>query len=192
MCREVQGFWIDSCKTHCYVVYPTVDEAKATYAALDGREWPPRCRSVMKPKYVTPEEATGMIDSRGNATLRRVDSAAADDDVVAVDASNADGDGPADVKLRGRGAATRVGTADRGAHLEHRVGDSSARMSAEGTDVRDTAGRRDLQGRAAGSREVGGDATGRAGSREVIDMSDAGEGEAARERQRRAEEWMKR
>eukprot|EP00892_Ulva_mutabilis_P001646 jgi/Ulvmu1/11482/UM077_0026.1 len=73
----IEGFWIDSCKTHCYVVYGTVAEARETRAAVDGLQWPPRCRSVMQPRYVSLEEAQGMIDSKGAATLTRVPSAAA-------------------------------------------------------------------------------------------------------------------
>lgn len=79
MCRTIEGFWIDSCKTHCYVVYGTVEEARETRAAVDGLQWPPRCRSVMQPKYVALEEAQGMIDSKGAATLTRVPSNAAGD-----------------------------------------------------------------------------------------------------------------
>lgn len=74
LCRTIEGFWIDSCKTHCYVLYGSVEEAKATRDAVDGLQWPPRCRSVMRPKYVAVEEARGMIDSKGAATLTRVPS----------------------------------------------------------------------------------------------------------------------
>lgn len=77
MRRTIEGFWIDSCKTHCYVIYETVDQAKATWAAVNGREWPPRCRSVMRPKYVADVEAQGMIDSKGAAMLTRVPSTSA-------------------------------------------------------------------------------------------------------------------
>lgn len=77
MCRTIEGFWIDSCKTHCYVLYQTVEQAKATWAAVNGREWPPRCRSVMRPKYVADVEAQGMIDTKGAAKLTRVPSTSA-------------------------------------------------------------------------------------------------------------------
>lgn len=166
-------------------MYPTLEEAQATYAALDGREWPPRCRSVMKPKYVTPEEAKGMIESRGNATLRRVDSAAADDDVAVVDAANTGADG-------GRGeqnARKEVRGGERGVGIAHRVSDAGTRRSVEVPDMQGGAGvgaagvRRDSR-RLASSDLGAGD---RAGSGEVIDMVDASEGQDAREPQSRGQ-----
>ncbi|TDH65598.1 hypothetical protein CCR75_004940 [Bremia lactucae] len=35
------GFWMDAIKTHCYVTYPTLEIAKQTSKALDGKVWPP-------------------------------------------------------------------------------------------------------------------------------------------------------
>jgi apoptotic chromatin condensation inducer in the nucleus len=75
-CRELQGFWIDSLKSHCYVVFATVDQASATFRAVDQKDWPPRCKSCMQPAYVTLAEAETMITSRGHAVVKRVRSAA--------------------------------------------------------------------------------------------------------------------
>ncbi|XP_062337284.1 apoptotic chromatin condensation inducer in the nucleus isoform X2 [Osmerus eperlanus] len=35
-----EGFWIDKIKSHCYVTYPSPEEAVATRAALHGVKWP--------------------------------------------------------------------------------------------------------------------------------------------------------
>ncbi|XP_035282048.1 apoptotic chromatin condensation inducer 1b [Anguilla anguilla] len=35
-----EGFWIDKIKSHCYVTYPSVEEAVAARTALQGLKWP--------------------------------------------------------------------------------------------------------------------------------------------------------
>uniref|UniRef100_A0A8C9WS90 SAP domain-containing protein n=1 Tax=Scleropages formosus TaxID=113540 RepID=A0A8C9WS90_SCLFO len=35
-----EGFWIDKIKSHCYVTYPSTEEAVATRTALHGVKWP--------------------------------------------------------------------------------------------------------------------------------------------------------
>lgn len=161
-CRQVTGFWIDSCKTHCYVVYSTLEEAQASFTALDGREWPPKCKSVMKPTYVTPEEAKGMIESRGNATLRRVDSSAADDEADVVHVSG-DGDERGEQAERG---GRRGG--ERGAPIERRVSDARARRSSEDPGAEGV--------RKNARRRMSSDEGAPTGGNDVIDMVDASYG----------------
>ncbi|XP_032237537.2 apoptotic chromatin condensation inducer in the nucleus [Nematostella vectensis] len=44
---EEDGFWIDRIKSHCYVVYTTVEGAVATRAALHGVKWPPTSPKIL-------------------------------------------------------------------------------------------------------------------------------------------------
>lgn len=53
-----------------------VAQADATLIALRGFEWPQGQQSILQPKFVTLEEATAAIETRGAAVLRRAGSAA--------------------------------------------------------------------------------------------------------------------
>lgn len=135
----MEGFWIDSCKTHCYVVYGTRAEAQATYDAVDGREWPPRCRSVMKPSHVALAEAQGMIDSHGNASLVRVDSATGEPEEPAA-AGRAAAAAVAKVAKAVANTSARVGGVrgggERSAELRSGAADGAGGMRGSGDDSR--------------------------------------------------------
>eukprot|EP00249_Psilotum_nudum_P024233 c29128_g2_i1 orf=285-2702(-) len=49
-------FWMDQIKTHCYVMYPSVEEAIATRNALYDLQWPPSFGNTLVVDFVDPEE----------------------------------------------------------------------------------------------------------------------------------------
>lgn len=46
------GFWINSVKSHCYVIYNTVEMARETFQALHNRQWPRNSEKRLNVEYV--------------------------------------------------------------------------------------------------------------------------------------------
>jgi hypothetical protein len=66
---RVQGFWMDQIKTHCYVVYESVEQAEATRRALYGLQWPPGIsHKTLQPDFVPLEEARRFTDAAAAAS----------------------------------------------------------------------------------------------------------------------------
>ncbi|KAH7438483.1 hypothetical protein KP509_04G016900 [Ceratopteris richardii] len=49
-------FWMDDIKTHCYVSYPSVNDAVAARNWLFGRQWPPIVGNFLSADFVDPNE----------------------------------------------------------------------------------------------------------------------------------------
>ncbi|CAK9872212.1 unnamed protein product [Sphagnum jensenii] len=64
----VQAMWMDQIKTHCYVMYSTVDEAVATRNALYNLQWPPQGGRLLTAEFVEPEEVKIRCDGEKAAT----------------------------------------------------------------------------------------------------------------------------
>ncbi|CAN5966976.1 unnamed protein product [Sphagnum jensenii] len=64
----VQAMWMDQIKTHCYVMYSTVEEAVATRNALYNLQWPPQGGRLLTAEFVEPEEVKIRCDGEKAAT----------------------------------------------------------------------------------------------------------------------------
>ncbi|CAM6043949.1 unnamed protein product [Sphagnum compactum] len=64
----VQSMWMDQIKTHCYVMYSTVEEAVATRNALYNLQWPPQGGRLLTAEFVEPEEVKIRCDGEKAAT----------------------------------------------------------------------------------------------------------------------------
>ncbi|KAJ4952561.1 hypothetical protein NE237_029393 [Protea cynaroides] len=53
---KVSSFWMDHIKTHCYVTYSSVEEAKETRNALYNLQWPPNGGRLLVAEFVDPQE----------------------------------------------------------------------------------------------------------------------------------------
>jgi len=54
---EIEYFWMNSVRSHCYVTYKTVEQAKATREAVYNLMWPPANKSRLIAEFSTEEEA---------------------------------------------------------------------------------------------------------------------------------------
>ncbi|KAJ9673756.1 hypothetical protein PVL29_023364 [Vitis rotundifolia] len=60
---NVCSFWMDHIKTHCYVTYSSVEEAKETRNALYNLQWPPNGGRLLVAEYVDPQEVKSRVDA---------------------------------------------------------------------------------------------------------------------------------
>jgi apoptotic chromatin condensation inducer in the nucleus len=54
---EVDYFWMNNVRSHCYVTFKTVEQAKATREAVYNLVWPPANKSALIAEFSTEEEA---------------------------------------------------------------------------------------------------------------------------------------
>lgn len=55
---DVQDFWMDSMRTHCFVVFDTVEGAEDCVAKLAGLKWPPETGKCLDTRFSTVREMT--------------------------------------------------------------------------------------------------------------------------------------
>ncbi|CAE6152168.1 unnamed protein product [Arabidopsis arenosa] len=60
---NVTSFWMDHIKTHCYVSYPSVEEAAATREAVYNLQWPPNGGRHLIAEFVRPEEVKAKLEA---------------------------------------------------------------------------------------------------------------------------------
>ncbi|XP_027336943.1 actin cytoskeleton-regulatory complex protein PAN1-like [Abrus precatorius] len=53
---NVNNFWMDQIKTHCYVTYSSIEEAIETRNAVYNLQWPPNGGRLLVAEFVDPEE----------------------------------------------------------------------------------------------------------------------------------------
>lgn len=53
---EVQDFWMDSMRTHCFIVFDTVEGAEDCVAKLAGLKWPPETGKCLDTRFSTVKE----------------------------------------------------------------------------------------------------------------------------------------
>lgn len=80
------GFWMNAIKTHCYVTYNTVDEARQTMTRINGHVWPPETGQALAVTFSTlsaaeiaarggqPEPTLEKQPARGEAATRSTTS----------------------------------------------------------------------------------------------------------------------
>ncbi|KAJ6834469.1 apoptotic chromatin condensation inducer in the nucleus [Iris pallida] len=56
-------FWMDHIKTHCYVTYPSVEEAVATRNALYNLQWPSNGGRFLTAEFVDPQEVKTRLEA---------------------------------------------------------------------------------------------------------------------------------
>ncbi|XP_058096671.1 uncharacterized protein LOC131242198 [Magnolia sinica] len=59
----VCSFWMDHIKTHCYVMYSSVEEAVETRNALYNLQWPPNGGHLLTADFVDPQEAKTRMEA---------------------------------------------------------------------------------------------------------------------------------
>ncbi|KAG7619012.1 putative transcription regulator SAP family [Arabidopsis thaliana] len=60
---NVTSFWMDHIKTHCYVSYPSVEEAAATREAVYNLQWPPNGGRHLIAEFVRAEEVKEKLEA---------------------------------------------------------------------------------------------------------------------------------
>ncbi|KAF9973843.1 Apoptotic chromatin condensation inducer in the nucleus [Actinomortierella ambigua] len=54
---EIEHFWMDSIKTHCYVTYKTVEMAQKAYDGIKGVVFPKETGKALEPHFISAEDA---------------------------------------------------------------------------------------------------------------------------------------
>ncbi|KAI8061911.1 hypothetical protein BDF21DRAFT_131797 [Thamnidium elegans] len=69
---KIKRFWMDSIKTHCYVVYETDAEAKSAFAEINGIVFPKDTGKVLTVGGLTPEQVEQLIEHEQSAAEKRL------------------------------------------------------------------------------------------------------------------------
>ncbi|KAI9283312.1 hypothetical protein BY458DRAFT_448759 [Sporodiniella umbellata] len=69
---NLEKFWMDSIKTHCYVIYKTVEEAREAYSQVNGITFPSETGRQLTVEGVTPEQAESLIEYEQSAADQRL------------------------------------------------------------------------------------------------------------------------
>ncbi|RCH87513.1 hypothetical protein CU097_008392 [Rhizopus azygosporus] len=69
---NVKRFWMDSIKTHCYVIYETIEEAKKAYNQVNGIIFPSDTGRKLIVGGLTPEQAESLIEYEQSAAEQRL------------------------------------------------------------------------------------------------------------------------
>ncbi|KAF9578102.1 hypothetical protein BGW38_006296 [Lunasporangiospora selenospora] len=64
---EVETFWMDNIRTHCYVIFKEVSEAEKAYGQVHGQIYPKETGRVLEAFFITPEQAQESIEAAENA-----------------------------------------------------------------------------------------------------------------------------
>ncbi|CAO3597257.1 unnamed protein product [Absidia cylindrospora] len=59
---EIKRFWIDPIKTHCYIIYETLDQATNAFKSIDGTVYPPNTGKQVTVLRLSPTQASTLID----------------------------------------------------------------------------------------------------------------------------------
>ncbi|ORZ23082.1 hypothetical protein BCR42DRAFT_128805 [Absidia repens] len=59
---EIKRFWIDPIKTHCYIIYETLDQAANAFESIDGTVYPPNTGKQVTVLRLSPAQASTLID----------------------------------------------------------------------------------------------------------------------------------
>jgi apoptotic chromatin condensation inducer in the nucleus len=70
-------FWMNSIKTHCYVIFETAEQAEVIRQATFNVQFPRDSQKRLAPKFVTVEEAEGVISGTVSGTPRTAAAPAA-------------------------------------------------------------------------------------------------------------------
>ncbi|KAJ8530860.1 hypothetical protein K7X08_023741 [Anisodus acutangulus] len=65
---EVCSFWMDQIKTHCYVMYSSVEEAIETRNAVYNLQWPPNGGRLLVADFVDPQQVQTKVEGREPAS----------------------------------------------------------------------------------------------------------------------------
>ncbi|KAL0087150.1 hypothetical protein F4703DRAFT_1735627, partial [Phycomyces blakesleeanus] len=68
----VKRFWMDSIKTHCYVVYESSEEAKKALSSIDSIVFPPETGRKLTVGRMTAEQAEHVIEQEQSAAEKRI------------------------------------------------------------------------------------------------------------------------
>ncbi|XP_030534959.1 apoptotic chromatin condensation inducer in the nucleus [Rhodamnia argentea] len=60
---SVTSFWMDQIKTHCYVMYSSVEEAIETRNAVYNLQWPPNGGRQLVAEFVDPQEVKARLEA---------------------------------------------------------------------------------------------------------------------------------
>ncbi|XP_011021881.1 PREDICTED: apoptotic chromatin condensation inducer in the nucleus-like isoform X1 [Populus euphratica] len=60
---SVTSFWMDHIKTHCYVMYSSVEEAVETRNTIYNLQWPPNGGRLLVAEFVDPQEVKIRVDA---------------------------------------------------------------------------------------------------------------------------------
>ncbi|RCI06041.1 hypothetical protein CU098_013246 [Rhizopus stolonifer] len=69
---NVKKFWMDSIKTHCYVIYETSEEAQKAYSQVNGIIFPSETGRKLTVEDVTPVQAESLIEYEQSAAEQRL------------------------------------------------------------------------------------------------------------------------
>ncbi|ORE06625.1 hypothetical protein BCV72DRAFT_120334 [Rhizopus microsporus var. microsporus] len=69
---NIKRFWMDSIKTHCYVIYETIEEAKKAYNQVNGIIFPSDTGRKLIVGGLTPEQAESLIEYEQSAAEQRL------------------------------------------------------------------------------------------------------------------------
>ncbi|KAF9919375.1 Apoptotic chromatin condensation inducer in the nucleus [Lobosporangium transversale] len=64
---ETEVLWMDSIRTHCYVIFKDTAAAQKAYAQVDGQVFPKETGRPLEPHFITPEAATRSIEAAEEA-----------------------------------------------------------------------------------------------------------------------------
>ncbi|KAI8339525.1 hypothetical protein BC941DRAFT_450973 [Chlamydoabsidia padenii] len=59
---SIKRFWIDPIKTHCYVIYETLDQATDAFEKIDGTTYPPSTGKTVSVIRLTTNQASQLMD----------------------------------------------------------------------------------------------------------------------------------
>ncbi|KAG0237729.1 Apoptotic chromatin condensation inducer in the nucleus [Actinomortierella wolfii] len=68
---EIEHFWMDSIKTHCYVVYKTVEMAQNAYSGTKGVVFPKETGKPLEPYFISAEDALRSTEEAEKAQNNR-------------------------------------------------------------------------------------------------------------------------
>ncbi|KAG1140936.1 hypothetical protein G6F37_006120 [Rhizopus arrhizus] len=71
---DIKRFWMDSIKTHCYVIYGTIEEAQKAYTQVNGIIFPSDTGRKLIVEGLTPEQAEGLIEYEQSAAEQHLRS----------------------------------------------------------------------------------------------------------------------
>ncbi|KAG0371142.1 hypothetical protein BC939DRAFT_281024 [Gamsiella multidivaricata] len=64
---EIEVLWMDSIRTHCYVIYKEAASAEKAYSQVKGQVFPKETGKPLEPHFIAPEAAAASIDAAEKA-----------------------------------------------------------------------------------------------------------------------------